>query len=264
MTVPQPHSPWLRGFHRADPGAPRLFCLPHAGGNASYYFPFSARLAPRIEMLAVQYPGRQERFNEPCVESMHELAGLIAAELAEWTSEPYALFGHSMGATLAFEVADLLRAQGTEPYALFVSGRRAPSVPAPGSVHLASDEELVADMKLLGGTDARMLDNPELLAAILPAVRSDYIATETYRFRGAPRLDCPITAFIGDIDPRVNTPQAKAWADHTTTAFRLRVFSGGHFFLVPHLQTIVDSILASVPSTQESTQDRSRETFIRN
>jgi surfactin synthase thioesterase subunit len=154
-----------------------------------------------------------------------------------------------MGATLAFEVGSRLRALGARPNALFVSGRRAPSVPAPGSVHLASDEELIADMKLLGGTDTRMLDNPELLAVILPAVRSDYVATETYRYRGAPRLDCPVTAFVGDSDPRVDAPMARAWAAHTTEEFLLRVFSGGHFFLVPHLDAIVETCVTALNAT---------------
>lgn len=249
MPATPPSTPWLRRFHTAEPGAVRLFCFPHAGGNASFFHPFSARLSPRAEVLAVQYPGRQERFDEPRVEDLHELADILAAELAEWAQEPFALFGHSMGATLAFEVGSRLRALGARPNALFVSGRRAPSVPAPGSVHLASDEELIADMKLLGGTDTRMLDNPELLAVILPAVRSDYVATETYRYRGAPRLDCPVTAFVGDSDPRVDAPMARAWAAHTTEEFLLRVFSGGHFFLVPHLDAIVETCVTALNAT---------------
>ncbi|KUO17330.1 thioesterase II family protein [Streptomyces dysideae] len=246
-----PSSRWLRRFHTAEPGAVRLFVFPHAGGNASFFHPFSARLAPRAEVLVVQYPGRQERFHEPCVEDLHELADTVAAELTEWAEEPFALFGHSMGATLAFEVGSRLHAAGARPSALFVSGRRAPSVPAPGSVHLASDEKLIADMKLLGGTDPRMLDNPELLAAILPAVRSDYVATETYRYRGVPPLDCPVTAFIGDVDPRVDAPMAQAWADHTTEGFRLHVLDGGHFFLVPHIDAIVETIATALDTTGE-------------
>jgi surfactin synthase thioesterase subunit len=161
-----------------------------------------------------------------------------------------------MGATLAFEVACRLRAQGAEPTALFVSGRRAPSIPAPGSVHLATDEELIADMEYLGGTNAQMLRNPDLLDAILPAVRSDYVATETYRYRGAPRLDCPVTAFIGDSDPRVDIPMAEAWADHTTDGFRLHVYTGGHFFLVPHLEAVAETMAQSVSTVQTlSTQN---------
>ncbi|MEV0012162.1 alpha/beta fold hydrolase [Streptomyces sp. NPDC051840] len=250
MSADPPHSPWLRRFHAARPGAPRLFCFPHAGGNASYFHPLSALLAPRVEMLTVQYPGRQERFNEPCVESLHELADAVAAELAGWVGQPFALFGHSMGATLAFEVACRLRQGGAGPTALYVSGRRAPSIPAPGSVHLASDEELIADIAYLGGTSAQMLKNPDLLDAILPAVRSDYVATETYRYRGAPRLDCPITAFIGDSDPRVDVPMARAWAGHTTDTFSLRVFSGGHFFLVPHLEAVAEALIQPVSAVQ--------------
>ncbi|GGZ23632.1 thioesterase [Streptomyces nitrosporeus] len=252
MPVTPADTPWLRRFHTADDGALRLFCFPHAGGNASYFFPLSTLLAPRTEMLTVQYPGRQERFNEPRIESMTELADIIAAELTGWTRVPFALFGHSMGATLAFEVACRLRANGAEPSALFVSGRRAPSIPAPGSVHLATDEELVADIRLLGGTESRMLDNAELLAAILPAVRSDYVATETYRYQGADPLRCPVTAFIGDADPRVDTVQAEAWARHTTGRFQLHTFSGGHFFLARHFDALAESIGATVgPGDQE-------------
>ncbi|MEU9997442.1 alpha/beta fold hydrolase [Streptomyces sp. NPDC050848] len=245
-------TPWLRRFHTAPAGAPRLLVLPHAGGNASYYFPLSAALASHAEVLVVQYPGRQERFGEPCVESLHDLADLVTAELLgareTFLDRPFTIFGHSMGASLAFEVACRLRDAGHPPAALAVSGRRAPSIPAPGAVHLADDERLIADMKLLGGTDERMLDHPELLAAILPAVRSDYVATETYRFRGATPLDCPVTALIGDIDPRVDEPQALAWRAHTTGAFRLRSYAGGHFYLVPHLDAIVSELLADLPA----------------
>ncbi|MDF3300830.1 thioesterase II family protein [Streptomyces tropicalis] len=245
-------TPWLRRFHTAPAGAPRLLVLPHAGGNASYFFPLSTALARHADTLVVQYPGRQERFGEPCVESLHDMADLVAAVLladsASLLDRPLAVFGHSMGASLAFEVACRLRDAGFPPAALTVSGRRAPSIPAPGAVHLADDGQLIADMKLLGGTDERMLDHPELLAAVLPSVRSDYVATETYRFRGAAPLDCPITALIGDVDPRVDEPQARAWHTHTTAAFRLRSYAGGHFFLVPHLDAVVSELRSHLPA----------------
>ncbi|MGW9495917.1 thioesterase II family protein [Streptomyces prasinus] len=256
MTRPHPNgvmptgSPWLRRFHTAPDDSPRLLCFPHAGGNASYFFPFSARLAPHADVLVVQYPGRQERFGEPCVESLHEMADLVTAELVRGPllERPFTVFGHSMGASLAFEVACRLRDAGFPPAALTVSGRRAPSIPAPGSVHLADDDQLIADIKLLGGTHQGMLDNPELLAAILPSVRSDYVATETYRFRGADPLDCPVTSLIGDADPRVDEPQALAWRTHGTGPFRLRVYAGGHFSLVPHIDAVVAELLADLPA----------------
>lgn len=234
MPTDAPSTPWLRRFHTAESGALRLFCFPHAGGNASFFHPFSARLTPRTEVLAVQYPGRQERFDEPRVEDLHELADLVAAELAAWAEEPFALFGHSMGATLAFEVGSRLHARGARPTALFVSGRRAPSVPAPGSVHLASDEKLIADMRLLGGTDNRMLDNLELLAVILPAVRSDYVATETYRYRGAPRSTArsppssgtPIRAWTlpwPGPGPRTRRKSSSCTCSRAATSFSFRI-----------------------------------------
>ncbi|MEW2132080.1 alpha/beta fold hydrolase [Streptomyces sp. NPDC005435] len=259
VAAPPTGTRWLRRFHTAPAGAPRLLVFPHAGGNASYFHPFSSALADRADVLVVQYPGRQERFGEPCVESLHELADLVTAELVQdrtsHLDRPFGVFGHSMGASLAFEVACRLRDAGFPPAALTVSGRRAPSIPAPGAVHLADDDLLVADMRLLGGTDGQMLDNPELLAAILPAVRSDYVATETYRFRGATPLDCPVTALIGDADPRVDEPQALAWRAHTTGAFRLRVYAGGHFYLRPHLDAVVSELCAGLPATGADTPE---------
>src|SRR5687767_15700848 len=101
---------WIRQYHPA-PGSPiRLVCLPHAGGSASFYFPVSRSLSPEVDVLAVQYPGRQDRRHEPMVADIPALSRLVADELAGWLDKPLALFGHSMGASLAFEVAQIGRA----------------------------------------------------------------------------------------------------------------------------------------------------------
>src|ERR1700712_4687720 len=115
---------WIRRFHESPGASARLVCFPHAGGAATYFYPLSRTLAPSIEALAVQYPGRQDRRAEPCVDDIHELADLVAPALLEWADRPLALFGHSMGATLAFEVAGRLEKAGVRPAGLFVSGRR--------------------------------------------------------------------------------------------------------------------------------------------
>lgn len=183
------------------------------------------------EVLAVQYPGRQDRRSEPFVEGIGRLADALLPELLEWADRPLALFGHSMGASLGFEVARKLESHGVELLGLFASGRRAPSRFRDERVHLRTDEQLVADMTRLSGTDAAVLADPEIVRMILPAVRSDYRAAETYRFGGGPKLSCPVFALTGDADPQVTLEEADAWREHTYGVFERRVFPGGHFYL---------------------------------
>jgi pyochelin biosynthetic protein PchC len=237
---------WIRRFHESPEASARLVCFPHAGGAATYFYPLSRTLAPSIEALAVQYPGRQDRRAEPCVDDIHELADLVAPALLEWADRPLALFGHSMGATLAFEVAGRLEKSGVRPAGLFVSGRRAPSSFRDERLYLADDEKIVASLKSMNAIDSRVLDDPDILAMILPAVRADYKAAETYRFRSTPALSCPVVAMTGDDDPQVSTAEARDWALHTLGDFELKVFSGGHFFLDSHTEAVLESITTSL------------------
>ncbi|MFE7778352.1 thioesterase II family protein [Streptomyces sp. NPDC057445] len=230
---------WIRRFHPAPDAPARLVCLAHAGGSASYFFPVSRALSPVVDVLAVQYPGRQERRSEPAFEDVGLLADAIAEQLAAWTDRPLALFGHSLGATVAFEVALRLEAGGVTPLALFASGRRAPSRQRAEHVHLGDDEQLLAEIVKLEGTDPSMLQDPELVGMILPAFRSDYKAAETYRWRPGATLRCPVHTLTGDADPQVTVAEAEAWHEHTTGAFELKVFRGGHFYLNAHAAEVI-------------------------
>jgi surfactin synthase thioesterase subunit len=231
---------WIRRFHPAPDAPVRLLCLPHAGGSAPFFHPVSAALAPKVEVLAVQYPGRQDRHREPCVTSLARLADLLLEVLADDLDRPLALFGHSMGASLAFELAGLLEQEaGIEPAVLFVSGRQAPSRPDSNSVHLRGDEELIAEVQRLGGTDARVLADPDLRELVLPTLRGDFRAAETYRPTRAEVLACPISALTGDADPRAREPEVRAWREHTSGDFDLRVFPGGHFYLAEHAPAVI-------------------------
>lgn len=242
---------WVRRFHPGPDGAAQLVCFPHAGGSASYFRPLSAALSATARVLALQYPGRQDRLHEPGLSSIAEFADEAYAALTPLRAGPIALFGHSMGAMIAFEVATRMRERGdASPVALFVSGRRAPSRHRDESVHLLDDHGLAAELRRLSGTDARILDDESVLRMILPPTRSDYTAVETYRYRPGPKLDCPVIALTGDEDLRVDLDDARAWAAHTTGPFALHTFSGGHFYLVEHQAAIVDIIaerLASHP-----------------
>ncbi|MFB8392592.1 thioesterase II family protein [Streptomyces yangpuensis] len=224
-------SAWVRRFHPAHDAPARLICFPHAGGSASYYFPVSRQLSPGIDVLAVQYPGRQDRRAEPCIDSIPALADAVLGQLRPYFDRPVTLFGHSMGATLAFEVAVRLEAEGIPVQGLFASGRRAPSTVRDETVHLKDDEGLLADINRLSGTDAQVLGDPEIVRMILPAIRADYRAAETYRYTPGPKLACPVTVLTGDADSHVTPAEAGAWRQHTTGAFDLKVFPGGHFYL---------------------------------
>jgi pyochelin biosynthetic protein PchC len=229
---------WIRRYHPAPNAPTRLVCLPHAGGAASFFFPVSRALSPAVDVLAVQYPGRQDRRQEPLIDDIRTLADLVAAALTPWLDRPIALFGHSVGATLAFEVALRLERDGTAPLVLFASGRRAPSRHRDEQIHLADDATLVGELRRLSGTGSQMLSDDELIQMILPAIRSDYKAAETYRYRPGPALRCPLIALTGDADPEVTLDEAGAWREHTSGLFELRVFPGGHFFLNDHATTL--------------------------
>ncbi|MGW8701882.1 thioesterase [Streptomyces lavenduligriseus] len=224
----------------------RLVCFPHAGGSATYYHPLAHSLAriPGAEVLAVQYPGRQDRRREPFVDSVPLLADHVTAALNPLADRPLVLFGHSMGATLAYEVAHRLRARRpeSEPRWLLVSGRRAPSRFREGTVHLRTDAQLVEELRRVGGTDPAFLDDPELLDTILPVIRNDYRAIESYRWTPAPPLTCPVTVLVGAQDPQTTLDEAAAWREHTSGPFALRDFPGGHFYLDVHRQGVADAL----------------------
>lgn len=247
MSAPVPtDTRWLRRFHAADHAPLRLVCFPHAGGAAGFYYSFSRALSPAVEVLAVQYPGRQDRRSEPALDDIAALTDGIMDALAPLLDErPFALFGHSMGAVLAYETARRLEHELKAPPAmLFASGRRAPSRRREEYTHLKDDDGLVDELRLLDGTDAEVLEDADVLRLVLPAVRVDYRAIETYRHRPGPDPSCPVAVLLGEDDPKVTHEEAEAWRDHTTGPCTLDTFPGGHFFLREAEATIVGLVQA--------------------
>ncbi|MFE7314456.1 thioesterase II family protein [Streptomyces sp. NPDC057555] len=232
MTTSTEESLWARCFHPAPAAPTRLFCFPHAGGSASFYFPVSAQLSSVTEVFALQYPGRQDRRKEAGIGDLGALADQVYEALRPLLEErPSTFFGHSMGATLAFEVARRFEADGGELAHLFASGRRAPSRVREETVHQRTDDGIVDELKLLAGTDTALLGDEEILRMILPAIRSDYRAVETYRCGADVTVRAPLTVLTGDRDPKTSLEEAEAWRGHTTGAFDLKVYPGGHFFI---------------------------------
>ncbi|MGW1072777.1 thioesterase II family protein [Streptomyces sp. NPDC002537] len=242
--------PWITRYTpaAAEGGPVQLVCLPHAGGSATFFRPLARVLPPGIEVLAVQYPGRQERRSEPLVDDLSRLADGIAEALEHAGDAPLALFGHSMGALVAWEVARRLTARtGRQPVGLVVSGRPAPAVGTGGHrLRDRTDAEIVADMRHLTGTDAGLLDDPGMLEMVLPVLRADYRAIDGHRYRPGPPLRCPVGVFSGDDDPWARGSDMGGWCDETTGPVMFRSFPGNHFYLSAQWHRVADAVTATL------------------
>ncbi|MFF4077774.1 thioesterase II family protein [Streptomyces sp. NPDC001777] len=208
-------------------------CFAHAGGSAAAFRALPGLLPDDVQLLAVQYPGRQDRYTEPCMGSMEAMADAVTAALAPFLDRPMAFFGHSLGAAVAYEAAlRLERAHGTVLAHLFVSGRSAPSRSRTSrELHRLDDDELLAELSSLGGMAPEVLADPGLGSVVLPALRADVRIAETYRAEPGCRTGAPVTAYHGESDTGVEEADARAWSAHTTADFAFRSFAGGHFYL---------------------------------
>ena len=232
---------------RSNPGAAvRLFCFHHAGGSAAVFRNWSDGL-PDLEVHAIQLPGRGSRFREAPYARVRDLARDVAEGIGLRLQGAYALFGHSFGGLVAFEVAHELsrRGQGDLVH-LFVSGRRGPRLPDPvPPLHGLEDAALLQAVRArYGGIPEAILREPELLQLLLPALRADLEALETYAYEPRAPLTCPIAAFGGADDPWATTAELEAWRPETTAAFSLRRFSGGHFYLQAAESLVCEEILS--------------------
>jgi len=221
---------WLRIYRPVPRPLRRLVCFPHAGGTAGFFLPVAQALRD-TEVIAVQYPGRHDRRNEPFSPGIEDMADSVVAALGTCPSLPTILFGHSMGATVAFEVARRLDDTPAAVAHLVVSGRPSPTLGESEPAGLPDDEAVIAELRRMSGTDDVLLREPDLLRMAMPVLRADYAAVTGYRYEAGEPLRADLTALVGDDDPGVPVEAAEAWAGCTTGRFDLRVFAGGHFYL---------------------------------
>jgi surfactin synthase thioesterase subunit len=210
----------------------RLFCFPYAGGGASIFRSWPAALGPAVDVHAIRLPGRETRIAEPPLVSVPALAEMVASEIAPLLDRPFAFFGCSFGSLVAFETARVLRKQNLTPVRLFIAALKAPQLPLRRKqIHDLPADEFAQEVRNFKGTPEAVLQNPELMSLILPAVRADFRAYETYSYETQEPLDCPITVMGGLADPSVSQPELVAWNVLTSTDFAMRMFPGDHFFI---------------------------------
>jgi surfactin synthase thioesterase subunit len=223
---------WLaqRDIH-PESTAVRLFCLPHAGSGAAAFYRWK-RALPHVDVCPVLLPGREMRLGEPSLEDDAELVDQLLEAVAPYLDVPFAIFGHSMGALLAYEWALRLQDAGLrQPLCLFVSGRDAAHLPSGHrELHRLDDAQFVAELKRRYGGSSAVLEDAELREVFLPILRSDIRLVEGYRHGAEELLECPVMAFAGRDDTSVSDTGLTSWGELTRGEFAERRFEGDHFY----------------------------------
>lgn len=244
MTLTMSVDSWVRSNRSRDEVRLRLFFLPYAGGGASVFRTWSPDLPPDIDVCPVQLPGRESLIGSPPLDRLPVLVDALAREIRPYLDVPFALFGHSMGALVSFELARRLRRENLPgPVRLFVSGHRAPQLPARRApIHHLPEDRFVDELARLNGTPREVLRNAELRQLMVPVLRADFAACETYQYLNEEPLDCPIEAFGGLRDNAVEQEELGAWRKQTLNSFSLRMFPGDHFFVHSSRMQIIEAI----------------------
>lgn len=235
-------SPWLMTYRTMPAADTRLVVFPHAGGCASFYRPWAELLPPFCELQVIQYPGRESRTGDLMIDTMGALA-TGAAEALSANPRRTILFGHSMGAAVAYETLRLLKPTQPKVTRLCISARElTPAAPSPSPATPRTDEALLRSMKALGGTPTAVLEDSDLRAMLMDIVRNDYLLLDRYHtiLPAQPALDVELLTLAGDQDPEVDPVRVKAWSATTTGAHSHQVFRGGHFYLTSHLPRILE------------------------
>jgi medium-chain acyl-[acyl-carrier-protein] hydrolase len=238
---------WLSNIRPNSSAPTRMFCVPYAGGGAHVFQGWPDILPSSIEVWAVNLPGRGKRLMETPFLNLPSLVAALMGDLSPLLDKPFVLFGHSMGALICYEIVrSLKRATGPMPMHLFVSACFAPHLPDPNPIHHLADEEFVSALCRLGGMPKEVLQNQELMELILPSLRADFTATETYVCDDEPPLPNAISVFGGWRDPLTTQESLEAWRIHTTGYFSMRMFPGDHFFIHSAERVLLDLIVSEL------------------
>jgi medium-chain acyl-[acyl-carrier-protein] hydrolase len=239
---------WFSAIKPRQDASMRLICFPYAGAGATIFRPWLTSIGEQIDLRVANLPGRGFRLREKRFERMQPLVEPLAEALYPLMDRPFAFFGHSLGALIAFEVARAVRRRGFLPEHLFVSGNIAPQLPDPAPrIHQLAEDDFLREIRDLNGMPQGVLDCQELLEIVLPAVRSDFAVLETYVCAPQPPLDCAITVFGGLEDPRTTRAGLEGWRDQTSKAFELLMLPGDHFFIDSARPLLLQTITQRLP-----------------
>lgn len=236
----------------------KLFCFPFAGATAAVYHRFRRYLPPRIDVVPVEMAGHGSRMKEPLIDSVSgHVDDLLPRLTDQMAAGPFAVFCHSVGTLLAFEVLHSLQEhEGIEPVHVFFSGRHTPDVPSKTSWHQAPDSVFLSMIRGFGGTSQQVLDTPELVELFTTILKSDYKVAETYEYAApAELLHCPVTAVAGTRDPVVSAEQLRRWGEFTDGPFDVHQLPGGHFYWFDDVAPLCSILMRGL--ARPSSPDRS-------
>lgn len=241
---------------QANPEADvRLFFFPYAGGGPAAFNRWFAGLPKPMQGCAIHYPGRGSRHHEQTIKDISLLVDALSGAIQPLLDRPFVFLGHSLGGLVAFELArHLCQNDLPEPTILFISGCGAPHLPNPHQpIHTLPDVEFIEALQRLNNLPSELLELPEAMESLLPALRADFEAFECYQYTpGKLPLDCPIVTFGGLDDPRVSREQLEGWALHTSSSFKSQYFPGDHFFINTVRQSIIASIATEIEALSPS------------
>ncbi len=238
-------NPWVICPRPSAQARLRLFCFPYAGGGASVFRSWSNELPPDIEVCAIQYPGRESRWQEPLLTNTQAMVPALVEVLSAEFDRPFAFFGYSLGALIGFELARLLaQHQQPGPVHLFVAAHTAPQLPhTEPPIYTLAKPDFFQKIAGLNGTPAEILQNAELMDLLHPVLWADFMMNETYAYVAGSPLECGISAFGGLGEQLIKRTELEAWREQTRQAFTLRMLPGDHFFMHSSRNHLLRSIL---------------------
>jgi len=246
---------WFTSHGGAAPWSTRIFCFPHAGGSPRAFADWQDGLGDDAEILAICRPGREHRAAEPAPTISELIDGATAAiaGLTESDDRPFYLFGHSLGAIVAFEVCRRLSASGAAPRHFVASGASAPPLlPSQRVKDIAklTGREFAEAIGFFGGLPADVIADQEMRDLLLPGIIADFAMAVGYRYQSGPRLAVPATIVVGRDDPHVQQEQIEPWNDEFTWPPDRHLVDGGHFYFEPQPTAIVDILRSLVRADQ--------------
>lgn len=245
---------WIRFLPPKPNPSLRLFCFPYVGGNSNIFRTWSNYLPASVEICAIELPGRGKRIMDAPLSDIDTLIDILITVFKPYLNEPFAFFGHSMGALISFELTRKIRQKyNIEPDRLFVSGHRAPQIPNPETpIYDLPEADFIEQLRSIKGTPQAVLENDEMMKIIMPVLRADFEICDTYIYTPDVPLNCSIIAFGGDRDKGTKRGKLRAWQNQTKGSFSKYILSGNHFFLHSAQKDLLELLSQQLSSVENA------------